>query len=69
MGRKTYDRTVVVLILASPFVSFHGRLDGDDGRRRRLRRRLIVRSVPIRHGKTDPEDEETRKEQKRVDRD
>lgn len=60
---KTYDRTIVFFILAFP--SLPGRLGGDDGRRCGLLRRLIVRSVPIRHCKPNPEDEETERKSKR----
>ena len=59
---NTYDRTIVFFVLTFPLVRFlHGRPDGDDGRGRGLLRRLIVRSVPIRH--SDPEDEETERKE------
>ena len=55
-GEETYNRTTAVFVLAFPFLRF---LRGDDNGRCGLLRRLVVRSVPIRHSKTNPEDEKT----------
>ena len=55
-GEETYNRTTAVFVLAFPFLRF---LRGDDNWRCGLLRRLVVRSVPIRHSKTNPEDEKT----------
>ena len=55
--RMTHDRTIVVFVLAFPLVSFLEWLGSNDGTRRSLRRGLVIRSVPIRHNRTDREDE------------
>lgn len=58
--KKTYDRTVVFVILAFPLVGLlRRRLYSDRGRRRYG---LVVRSGPIRHNSTDPEDGKRGKE-------
>ena len=59
---NAYDGAIAIFILTFPFVRFlHERLGGDDGRGRGLG--LVVRSIPIRHGETDPEDEETERKE------
>lgn len=61
VGKKTYNRTVVLLIFAFPFVSFLQRwFRGDHSGCRG--RDFVVRSVPARHSSTDPEDEKAERE-------
>jgi hypothetical protein len=63
--RMTHDRAIVVFVLASPFVRFLEWLGSNDGTRRSLRRGLTIRSVPIRHNRTDREDEQRERKRKR----
>lgn len=53
-SEKTYDRTIILFILAAPSICLRRRLGGDDRGRRGFLGRFVVRSIPIRHSETDP---------------